>query len=316
MEKIEKSRRSATRVFALGLLCAGVASACGQHVTFSVLSPAKVNVRKLAGNEPATISIGSWQSQPGQAAQAREIAQFLRELVLNAEGGVVQLKDANGVVRLDGELTQHSYHEEIKSFQGTCTRRENNKQVKYSCTTNTRHGKAEVRASMNVVGRDGTTLAAVTEACVKPETTRATDAKAPEIDPEPLLLSCRQQIAAQFAKAVVPYRIDVTKPWFKCGDAEAQCSGALAQLRAGNFDQAQELLEQAQKVVASDSESLAAVHWGLALTAEFSGRYAEAEKEIQSCMQLWPSEAVFAEELSAIRKLEAAESELRAQGVK
>lgn len=290
-------------------------SGCGEQVTFNVLSPAKVNVKKLAGTGDSTVSVGEWKSDGGHDMQAQEIKQYLREAITNAEGGVVKFADSNGVVRLDGTLSEHSYNEEVTRQQQKCTRREGGKNVDYSCTVITRKGNVRVRASMNAVGRDGNTLSAVTEPCEQTETTSATDAEPQHIDPEPIFLNCRRTIAAAFARNVVPYRVNVTKPWFKCGAANDHCKGALAQLRAGNFDQAKDLLDQGQKLVASDPEALAGVEWGLTLIAEFSSNYADAEDHAKRASQLKPTETAFAAELGAIREREKQNKELEDQGV-
>ena len=114
----------------------------------------------------------------------------------------------------------------------------------------------------------------------------------------------------------MPYRINVSKPWFKCGGGNDQCKGALAQLRAGNFDQAKGLLDQALPMAGTDAEAQAAVHWGLTLVAEFSADYAGAEEHVNKAIQLQPTENAFSTELASIRQREKDESELRSQGVK
>jgi hypothetical protein len=301
---------------ALAFVCAAGASACTETVAFNVLRPAKVNVRGMAGEgKDATVTLGEWQGVDASAAE--DIKQRLRELVTNSEGGVVKFAQADGVVRLDGNVAEHSSKEDVTSKQDQCTKSENGKTVQYACTRYTRTAKAQVRVSMNVVDKGGKTLAADTFSDSIQDQTTATDEQPPPIDRDQMLSALRGGAAQKLATLVVPYRVQVTKNWYKCGDANDACKAALTQLRGGNFAGAIDLLKKAVDQLKAakepDGKALAGAWWGLTLAQEFSGDYAGARASLQEAIHANPNEEDFAGEMLSIQKEDSSRKQVTKQ---
>jgi tetratricopeptide (TPR) repeat protein len=305
------------------VLCAGLASlalGCATTVPFSVLRPAKVNLKKLANNGEPSVSVGKWEAaQNEQGNYASEVGQYLREAITSAEGGVVKFAQADGTVSLEGTLTEHSHKEEVREERSQCTKYEDGKSIKYPCVIRTRTGIGRVRVSMNVLDHGGKTVSADTQDCERRPSTSATDEQPPSIDWEGVLLECRREVAANLAKNVVPYRIVVTKRWFGCGDADAACKAGLAQLRAGNFDEAalqfENALEMLKKQPKPDAEALAGAHWALTLVNEFAGEYSTAQEHLKEAINLQPENAEFVNERASIEEERRKREELEKQGV-
>jgi hypothetical protein len=116
---------SASRTLRWALALVGLAfglAACGQTVQFSVLRAAKVNVKSIAGEKEPTVSVGRFTANdPSAQAGADEIAQYLRELVTSAEGGVVKFVEARGVVTLNGNLAEQRWAQKVNSKPGKCS---------------------------------------------------------------------------------------------------------------------------------------------------------------------------------------------------
>lgn len=299
---------------ALALMLVGVA--CQETVSFNVIRPARVNVRGMAGEgADATVALGQWQGVDSGAVE--DIKQRLREMVTNAPGGYVKLTEAEGIVRLDGNVSEYAYDENVESKSEQCTKTENKKTVTYACTRYTRKATARIRASMNVVDHTGKTIAADTFSDAMNDSTSSTDEQPAPIDREQMLSSLRYAAAAELAKLVVPYPVVVEKRWFKCGDANDTCKAALTQLRGGNFEGAKGLLQQAIDALRAapepDAKALAAAWWGLTLAHEFSGDYPAARAALQEAIQANPKEDVFAREMQSIQQEEASTQQLSRQ---
>jgi len=302
------------------LLAATMTLGCATTVPFSVLRPAKVNLKKLAhGGEPS-VSVGSWEAAaPNQNNYASEVGQYLREAITSAEGGVVKFAEANGTVNLQGRLTEHSFKEEVHEERTKCTKYEDGKTITYPCVQRTRSGIARVRVSMNVLDGGGKTVSADSQDCERRPSTSATDEAPPSIDWDGVLLECRREVAGKLAQNVVPYRIVVTKRWFGCGDADAACDAGLAQLRAGNFDEAAVQFGQALTMLKSapkpDAKALAGAHWALTLVNEFGGEYSAAKEHLTQAINLQPDNTDFINERAAIDDEKRKRDELEKQGV-
>ncbi len=301
-------RQLASTMYPLAILGGLVFSTgCVETVSFNVLRPARVNVRGVAGEgRDATVSMGEWHGVDANATE--DVKQRIRELVTNSEGGVVKFAEADGVVRLDGNVAEHSSDEQVSSKPDQCEKQENGKRVTYACTRYTRTAKASVRVSMNVVDQTGKTLAADTFANSLEAETTATDEQPPPIDRDQLLSTLRAAAAEKLAAMVVPYRVTVVKRWYKCGQANDTCKAALTQLRGGNFEAAIDLLKKAVDQLKAaeepDAKALAGAWWGLTLAYEFSGDYAAARASLQEAIAANPNEEVFAQEKASIQNEE------------
>jgi hypothetical protein len=285
----------------------GVNLGCVETVSFSVLRPARVNVRGIAGDgRDATVSLGEWRGVNSNATE--DIKQRIRELVTNSEGGVVRFAQADGVVRLDGNVAEHSSKEDVTSTQYQCSKTDGKKTVTSTCTRWTRKAVARIRVSMNVIDEAGKMLAADTFSDSMEEETTATNERPAPIDHDRMLSALRYSAAAHLARMVVPYRVMVSKRWYKCGDANDTCKAALTQLRVGNFEVAINLLtrvvDQLKASPKPDAKALAAAWWGLTLAHEFSGDYAAARASLQEAIAANPNEATFAREMASIQQEE------------
>ena len=167
---------------------------------------------------------------------------------------------------------------------------------------------ARIRVSMNVIDEAGKMLAADTFSDSMEEETTATNERPAPIDHDRMLSALRYSAAAHLARMVVPYRVMVSKRWYKCGDANDTCKAALTQLRVGNFEVAINLLtrvvDQLKASPKPDAKALAAAWWGLTLAHEFSGDYAAARASLQEAIAANPNEATFAREMASIQQEE------------
>jgi hypothetical protein len=294
---------------------------CQETVSFNVLRAAQVNVRGMTpeGHDP-TVSIGEWKGVDASAAS--DIAQKVRELVTNAPGGVVKFAEAGGVVRLDGNLSEYKYEENVTSKPWKCTKHDDaaNKNVEYPCTHFTRAGTARVAVSMNVIDATGKTAGAHTfSPGPVPKETEADDEQPPTIDWESVMGDLRGSAAVELAALVIPTPVAVVKRWFKCGDANEQCKAGLVQLKQGNFEPAQTIFRQAidtlQHAPKLDAEATAAAWWALTLSQEFSGDYAGANASLKEAIKLDPSNETYAAEVSGIQAIKKNAERLGKQGV-
>jgi tetratricopeptide (TPR) repeat protein len=307
------------------------AAGCAKTVNFSVIRAAKVNVPGLAaaaGTEPK-VSIDKWTAaDPAWAGAAEEIAQYVREAITNAPGGVVKFAEAGGVVTLQGNLVDNSFKESETKEEHTCTDQKN---VKFTCIDYKRTGTAHLRISMNVVDSGGRTVASETVPLERSEQSNhfnvskaevdagTTTGGAPPIDWEGTLAGLRAEAGAKLASLVVPHPVTVTKRWFKCGDANDQCEAGMAQLKASNFPEAINLFQQAiDKLKAApkqDTEDLAAAYWAITLAHEFGGDYPSAKETLREAIRLAPGEETYAAEAASIRTEEENAKKLAGQGV-
>lgn len=318
-----------TRTLIRFLVLAVFLMGCGETVQFNVLRAAKVNVKQFAGAGEPTVSVGSWKATDGsQQSAADEIGQYLREAITNAEGGVVKFAQSGGAVSLEGTLMEHSYAEKVTADKHICSTVKDKQKVDYPCTEWKRSGRAILRVSMNVVDASGKTVAAESvpleatkETTVTIETTADPNppGELPAIDGQGILLGFRRQAADQLARNVVPYRVNVQKPWLGCGDAKEVCKVGLAELKAGNFEAAgasfSKAVEQLKAAPKPDPEALSAAYWALTLTNEFGGDYAAAEAMLQKAIEQNPGEEAFAAETASIRTEKANAKKLVGQGV-
>lgn len=309
------------RMAVIALFMALTASGCAKTMQFSVLRPAKINVKRIAGDAEPTVSVGQWSSATsGDQQYASEVGQYLRELIVNSEGHAIAFAETGGAVTLNGTLQEHGQKEDVTVEDRTCAKGVGDKKVSYPCKFYTRAGKATVRISMNVLDTGGKTVAADTASLERAERTSATDEQPPAIDWEGILLGLRRDAAGQLAKSVVPYRVVVAKRMFSCGDAKKTCQAGMTQLGQGNFDEAIALFTQAleslEKSAKRDSENEAAAYWALALTHEFSGNFKEAGASVRKAIALDPDNETYASEVSAIAAEEKAQNELLNQGAK
>ncbi len=311
-------------VLVLGLLGLG----CGETVQFNVIRAAKINVKALAGEKDATVSVGKWTAaDPKWSNAAQEIAQHLREAVTNAPGGVVKFADAGGVVTLDGNVMEHGFSETERQEKRSRQETRNNQKVTIGYTHYTRSGKATVRVAMHVIDGTGKTLAAETVPLSEDAETTAdvddgdnqTTRAAPAIDWEARLAHMRADAASKLAKAIVPYPVVVSKPWFSCGDANESCKAGLVQLRSGNFNGALEQFKAAEaKLTASpkpDPKAQSAVYWAMTLTHEFGGDYDKAKVALDQAIRLNPGEETYSAEHRSIQAEATNSKRLSAQGV-
>jgi len=306
------------RVALVAALALGV-SGCGETVSFSVLRAARVNVKGMAGNKDATVSVGEWGGV--DQAAAADVKQRIVELVTNAEGGVVKFSTTRGVVHVDGQVSEHGYTENVTSTQSQCSRynSQTKKSESYSCTHRKRVGVAHVRIAANVVDESGKVVASDSFSEKAEQGTSATDGDPDSIDGQQLLASLRAQGAAKLAALVVPHRVQVTKKWFKCGDASAQCDAGLLHLRSGNFAPAREQFTKAVDLLRGqakpDAEAIAAAWWGITLSHEFDGNFAGARVALEEAIKLDPKNETYAGEGRLISEEEQNAQKLGKQGV-
>lgn len=319
---IGSGKSTTARLFKLVpiLLALMVLVGCGQTVKFNVLRAPSVNVVKLAGGKTPTVSVGDWtSSNPSDRQAAQEIAQYLREAITNAPGGLVRFAQSGGVVTLHGNLLEHSHSDEISETLHKCYKKQGKQQIAYKCTQYTRNGRARLRVSMNVIDAQGRTVAAETVPVEAVSQTSATDEQPPAIDWRSTMLDMRKEAAKKLAKNVVPYRVTVAKPWFSCGAADKLCDAGLADLRQGLFDAARasfnQALDQLQTAAERDKDAMAAAFWALALTAEFGGDFDKAEELVAKAIELDPDEDAYRLERSSISTEKAHAAQLADHGL-
>ncbi len=299
----------------LGLAAVG----CGETVSFSVLRAARVNVKGMAGSKDATVSVGEWGGADGTAVQ--DIKQRITELITNAEGGVIKYTTGQGVVHVDGMVAEHDYKERMESTQSQCSRYNStaHKSESYGCTIHRRTGTAHLRVSANVVDQSGKVVASDSFSEKVERATQAVDGDPAAIDGQEILSGLRAAGAAKLAALVIPHRVMVAKPWFKCGDASSLCAAGLLQLRSGNFGPAKDQFTKAIDALRSkptpDAEAMAAAWWGIVLAHEFDGNYAGARTALEEAIKLNPKEQAYANEGKLIAEEEKNTQKLANQGV-
>jgi tetratricopeptide (TPR) repeat protein len=304
---------------------------CARTINFSVVRAAKINIPDMASKKgvPPTVSVDNWTAEnPAWSSEAAEIAQYLREAITNSPGGIVKFAETGGVVVLSGNLMEHSAEERETEEEKTCT---DQQKRKYACIDYKRIGTARLRVAMNVTDDAGQTIASETVPLEDEESTNhffvpkadvlsgTTSPGAPPIDWEPIFLKMRELAAEKLAQLVVPYPVTVTKPWFKCGDANDLCEAGVIQLQNSNFEEAKSLFDQAKSNLEAasdkDSKALSAVYWALTLINEFSGNFVEARKALKEAIKYQPTESVYAAEMKAIDAEEQNAAKLSSQGV-
>jgi len=300
---MKRLKTRAFHVLAASGLALGLLAGCQNTVSFNVLRAAKVNVPGIAGEgRDATVSLGKWNGVDQNASA--DIAQRIREIVTNAPGGKVKFAEADGIVRIQGELQEYKYEERVSERADQCTRTNSatKKSESYACTHYTRQGTARIRAAMNVLDVNGKTVGSDAFSTTIPMSTTSTDEQPAAIDWETILTELRSQSANQLAGLVVPRPEVVSKRWFKCGDANDLCSAGQVQLKQSNFEQADALFKQAiEKLKTSkEPEATAAAWWALTLTHEFSGDYAGASASLSEAIRLAPANETYAAEFKSI----------------
>jgi tetratricopeptide (TPR) repeat protein len=294
-------------------------SAC-QSIQFKVIRPAKINVVGMTpeGKDPS-ISIGKWEGHAPNAIDS--LISKISQLILNSPKNIIKLdQSGRGIVKLDGHLHQFQYEEKLNRENQKCTRynEKSKKHEQYNCTLYTLVGTARIKASIRVLDQSKQVLGGDTVNEYIKVQNSAYDEQPAAIDGNLLLDQVESIAAEKFAKIVVPYRDTVHKEWFSCGDASKQCDLALKALQSENFSQAKDLLFEAIKMLeeknGSDSD-FAATWWALALSQEFSGDFSNAKASLQEALKYKPTEEVFLQEMSSIKREEENAKKLAKQGL-
>jgi tetratricopeptide (TPR) repeat protein len=271
------------------LLISAIGAGCSRvTVKVPVLRPAEVN---LAGKN--RVAVGRILGPSGEMVSSY-IRDYLSrsdhiELVTPQVGGTLEAP-----VLIEGEITEYSYRENIEQEYDTCVRRVRGKNgiydEEYDCIRYQRVGRAKVSASFRVLEADtGRLITPKSASCEETERTQTTRRQPPSIDSRAMLLTCSRNVAWELTKTISPhtelvpvvfYR-DKALPWLEKGIARAekgQWEYALTEFR--------EAVRMAELDRKMEADVAAKAYWNLGLALAYSGKFDEAEQQLQKACSL------------------------------
>lgn len=319
-----------------GTACA-LAACSVVRVPVPVMKPAEINMS--AYKQIAVEGVRSNRSWSDQGAQ--EITMLLQQGLMDSGrfqvldrqhlSGIMQelklsasdLADPSNAARLGKQLTaaaliygtvdENSFQQGMSGPEDCFTDQQTN--VRHCFYT--RSGRAVVRLSFSVVDvTTGQLLKVKTVECARTPYQRLEDRRPAPFDPGPLIEQCRQQDVHAFIDSITPHQVVVRVPFRKDGDIP-QLEQAIAYARSGDWKQARSTvqagLDSAGKNPAVKPDALAKAWFDLALCDEYTGRFDDAENEVNHAFQL-SSDADYLQELPNIRQMRADAQRLQEQG--
>lgn len=312
------------RTIFLAVVAVGFAAGCAHTIGIpvQVLRPAEINM-----NRYKQIAVGGIQGSHG-AEMTGLVQQRLvdsnrftvvdrqnLERVLREQGlASSDLADPRAAVKLGKLLpsaalvfgrVDENYSENVSSSEGTCT--SSTGKTKRKCYTNTRVGKAVVRGTFTVTDVEtGAVLRTKVIPCELGASTEALDKQPAAIDAQALLSECREGVAQEFLKSIVPYRETVYAPFQEDSDLP-QIQQGINFAKLGKWDDAIEKFLQAVETVSANpktsGETAARAYFNLGLAYEYSGRYDEALKHVEQAYSLQPEEVYLLETREIKRRI-------------
>ncbi len=328
------ARRSFARI-PIAVLVAALLGACG-HTVIVVprTAPAEVNLagyKRIAvagvlgeGGEQLATALNEAIFATGrfEVLERKNVEQIMAEQELSISGLVnsdtavpigEMLASATLVV---GEVTVSDYQENVQREVKTCLTKEK-KPTEYPCTHFTRTANATLSAALKVLDTTSGKILAI-----KTLTTSAGDRrKAIDNEPPPFnsrdawLARCRQQLAADFAKVIAPYQVQVSVVLLSDDDFPELEQGVNF-ARLGNWDQALarfgEALARAEGDPEVDAEAKAMIHYNLGIGYGYSGRYAEGIRALELAYSLDP-EPRYLQQVATVKQFQEDDAKLAAQ---
>lgn len=297
--------KNASNLLLLAALAMILASGC---TTVGIQVPRLVPARKANLGAFKTVAVQEFEGRaPGSSGVASEMSDAVRQSLAGYErikvldrGRLNQvlaelrlsasdLTDASNTKKLGkiltagalvaGKITTHQYDENLTRESSTCsrTKKVGKKLVteKYACTIYNRKGKAQVRASIDVIDvATGATVVSDSLQAMREDSKSSVDEEPPIIDGNALLADARAEIAGEFIKDVLPHTVMVEVRFRKDGDVPALERG-ISYARTGDWSGAVETFREALKSALAnpelDSDVLAYVHADLGLALACQG---------------------------------------------
>jgi len=292
---------------------------CASTAELQVVRPATVENLSL----PTKVSLqGPWT---GSAEYSAKLRALLTAALREAPGKLLVVDDA-APLRLSGSVEVLAPEETTPSTLTTCSDYSTDQPKHYPCTVFRRVTTAHVRVTVVLTDGVGQPLYRLalplsatqrTIATVPQEQVSASSA-APNTDLGKLQTDLLVDATARLLKALTPHREIVKKPKLDCGLEKEACNQAWENLASCHYDVAHEKFSRALlRTPESDAKRAperAAVLWGLALTQELKGSFAEARVSLKAAQALDPKQEAFGRELSELESAEVSALRVKAQG--
>ncbi len=309
------------------LITSVVMSACATvHVDVPVMKPAEINMGRYK-----QIAVGELRGQHGQeimnlvqqhlmesnrfqVVDRAHLGQIMGELKLSAS----ELADPNHAAQLGKQLPASALlfgNVEEDDFQNNETF-EDRKVADAKGNTHvqryyTRVGTATVRVSFQIDDVETGQLLKVKRVEKRAQQRRFNDCAqysnaechAPSIDGSEMLRQEREEVVAEFMRAIVPHRVVQEASFYKDGDLP-ELERAIAMCKLGEWAKAQDLVSTAidrGEKSGLASKIIAKAYWDRGLVYEYSGQYDKAKADVQKAYE-YTSDDDFLKELAHIEQ--------------
>jgi hypothetical protein len=198
-------------------------------------------------------------------------------------------------VLIVGDVTEHSYREDIEEETKTCKRRIKRKDGSYyeeefDCTEYRREGHVRVQVYFQVLDVEtGRLIVPKSASCEDTKWSAASRHYPPSIDRGAMFAKCCQSVAWELVKTISPYTELVSVAFYRDRSLPMLENG-ITWAQQGRWDYAVVKFQEAVRRVETDrtikKEIAAKAYWNLGVALGYSGKYEEAEIKLRTACSM------------------------------